>query len=293
MLKKRLSFGFVILHYKTDAQTCRCIDSIINNINDDNYIIIVVDNFSNNGSIEKVEKKYRKNKKIHILKNNKNLGFARGNNVGINWLNDNYKVEFIVVLNNDTQIISNDFISNVRKEFAKSNFAVMGPKILLKNKKINPLCRQDITLERAYKENKFIIRQLVICRLRMERLKGIVKKIINKPAKIDKEVMDVNKYYSNVVLHGCFLVFSKEFFSKYKGFDERTFLYHEEELLFLRLKKSNLKSIYNPSITIFHEEDAATDFYIPNERRRAIFKLKNVYKSNKVLISELKKMEEI
>lgn len=290
-MKKKIDIAFVILHYKTDEQTINCINSIIHNINK-KYIIAVVDNCSNNGSIERVEKIFESNKSIIIIKSKKNLGFANGNNLGIKYINDSYDTKYIVALNNDTKILDNDFYNLIDQEYKKINFAIMGPKIRLKDNSINPLCRQDVTLERTKKEKKYIIKQIIIKTFYLEKIKDIIKKTM----KIDKKIennMDVNKYYTDVVLHGCFLIFSKNYFLNYDGFDDRTFLYHEEELLYLRIKKAKLISVYNPKIEIFHEEDAATNSYIPKERKRALFKLKNVYKSNKIVIEELKEMENI
>ena len=206
-----------------------------------NYFIVIVDNFSENGSIEKIKNEYLSNNKIYVIKNNFNMGFARGNNVGIRWININYSAKFIVVLNNDTQILNNEFASIIKKEYNKSHFSVMGPQIILKDNTINPMCRQDVTLERAKKEKKYIVRQIIINVFHLEKLEKFIKKIICNEHKADV-TMDPNQYYTNVVLHGSFLIFSNLYFMEYDGFDDRTFLYHEEELIFLRIKKSNLVS---------------------------------------------------
>ena len=48
-----MNYCFVILHYKTEKDTIECINSIKKLSG--NYSIVVVDNASNNGSIEAVE----------------------------------------------------------------------------------------------------------------------------------------------------------------------------------------------------------------------------------------------
>lgn len=291
-MKEKIDIGFVILHYKTDEQTQNCVNSIIENISCE-YTITIVDNFSNNGSIEKLEKIYDKNKKIKIIKSKENLGFARGNNLGIEWINNNFEAKFIAVINNDTKLLNNKFYELVEQEYENSKFAVMGPKIILLNKEINPICNQDISLKRIKNRERFLRKQIIIRTLHLEKLYEIAKKIRKRKSSKKENKLDVNNYYKDVILHGCFLIFSKDYFIHYSGFDDRTFLYVEEELLYIRVKKSNLVSVYNPKIEIFHEEDAATNISIPNERKRALFKLKNIYKSNKVLIKELKEMEKV
>ena len=94
------------------------------------------------------------------------------------------------------------------------------------------------------------------------------------------------------MLHGCCLIFSKEYMNRFEGLNPKTFLYCEEELLFLRLKHYNLLSLYDDEITIIHTENASTNFLYPDKRKKEIFFLKNYIKSNKILLKELKKENE-
>lgn len=52
--------------------------------------------------------------------------------------------------------------------------------------------------------------------------------------------MEFWKYNTDAELQGAFLVFSKEIFNYIDGFDSRTFLYYEEQLLYLHAKRSGL-----------------------------------------------------
>ena len=51
---------------------------------------------------------------------------------------------------------------------------------------------------------------------------------------------------------------------------------------------NDLVSIYNPQLLIFHNEDAATNAITRTKRKKAIFTYKNLIKSNKILLEELK-----
>ena len=75
-------FTFVILHYLTEYDTIDCVDSILNNVDYQDYKIIVVDNGSTNNSGETLLKRYRNNEKIVVIIVEENLGFARGHNIG-------------------------------------------------------------------------------------------------------------------------------------------------------------------------------------------------------------------
>ena len=91
--------------------------------------------------------------------------------------------------------------------------------------------------------------------------------------------MVLNLDIYNIVLHGCWLVFSKEFFKYYKGFDERLFLYGEEVLLFYHLSQKDLASVYIPHIKIIHNHAASTKTVDDSEK----FFIDNYNKSQSIL----------
>lgn len=79
--------------------------------------VIIVDNASEDGSIEFLEQKYSK---INLIKNSTNLGFALGCNQGVRQA----KNELVVLLNNDV-VPEKDSISNAESLFVDSKlFAV-------------------------------------------------------------------------------------------------------------------------------------------------------------------------
>ena len=77
------SFGFVVLHYKTYEETKETIESILSLPQEGRDVaIVVVDNASHNFSYEKLMEEYKDNGIVSFIKNEKNLGFSGGNNVG-------------------------------------------------------------------------------------------------------------------------------------------------------------------------------------------------------------------
>jgi hypothetical protein len=74
-----------------------CLRSIHEATHSAEYEVVVSDNGSVDGSIEFIRKNYPR---VRIVENNKNLGFARGNNAGI----DASRGEYILILNPDTII---------------------------------------------------------------------------------------------------------------------------------------------------------------------------------------------
>lgn len=294
---KTVKIGFVILHYLVYKQTLKAVDAIRKNIDTDEYIIVIIDNYSNNGSIEEVEKSVSSSSDVVILKNNENLGFAKGNNVGIFYLNKMYKPEFICVLNNDVYLKSKNLYKFLKNEFEISEFAVAGPKIYTKDGKsdVNPVREKPFSYKKMLRYkieiciNYFLIKFHLsfIYYLEKRTIQSLLK-IRNKNKQIlKKQNQDVKKY--KVQLHGCFYIFSKNYFRFYDGFDSRTFLYLEEEILYCRTLNKNLVTVYLPNIEVFHEEDASTNALMNwNNRKKMLFNLGNHKKSIKILLQVMK-----
>lgn len=89
--------SIIIINYNTLDLTSRSISSIIENNTVNNIEIIVVDNAS---KIETIDQLTTKHPGIKLIKSDKNLGFAGGNNLGIS----HAKGKYILLLNSDTEI---------------------------------------------------------------------------------------------------------------------------------------------------------------------------------------------
>lgn len=286
---KKIDIAFVILHYLVDEQTKKSIDSIKKNIDTDQYLIIIVDNFSNNESIEKIEQYTKNDDKISIIKNTKNLGFANGNNVGIKYINQNYNCDFICVLNNDVYLKSSNLFTEIKNEYLISSFAVAGPKIFTKDGKTtsNPKGKSVFSYKSVKHRQIEINVYYYLYKMHLDKIVQLLeKRKTNTNTNVKKES---NQKQYNVQLHGCFYIFSKKYFEYFDGFDPRTFLYMEEEILFQHLINKKLVSVYLPEIEVFHEEDASTNAMLDERpRNKQLFFLKNHKQSIKYLIRVMK-----
>jgi len=84
----------IILNYNGKDYIEECLDSVLYQTYEP-LEIIVVDNASNDSSLEILKEKY--SSKIKLIESNANLGFAGGNNLAL----EDAKGEFIALLNND------------------------------------------------------------------------------------------------------------------------------------------------------------------------------------------------
>ena len=94
---EKSKIAFVILYYKAYEDTIDCIHSVLClDKNNFELEIIVVDNDSRDGAIDKLKKQF---KDVHYIRNDKNDGYARGNNIGIKYAKNTLKANFVVILN--------------------------------------------------------------------------------------------------------------------------------------------------------------------------------------------------
>ncbi|MGQ9628534.1 MAG: glycosyltransferase family 2 protein [Anaerolineae bacterium] len=97
--------SIIILNWNGLEDTVECLESL-KKITYPNYEVIVVDNGSQGDDVRALRERYRDY--IHIIQNEKNYGFARGNNVGIRYALDK-GTDYVLLLNNDT-VVAPDFL---------------------------------------------------------------------------------------------------------------------------------------------------------------------------------------
>jgi len=105
-LYKEPFVSVIIVNYNGKTYLEKCLKSLMQ-VNYSNLEVILVDNNSNDDSIEFVKNSYPS---VIILKLDKNYGFAEPNNIGAKIA----KGEFLLFLNNDT-IVTSNFINELVK----------------------------------------------------------------------------------------------------------------------------------------------------------------------------------
>jgi len=92
-----------------------------------------VETEENTGRFTKKYHQLPHNKRLILIRNNKNYGFAEGNNIGIRFALDMFSPEYILLLNNDT-VVEPNFLSEMVKTGEMDNkIAIIGPKTYLYN----------------------------------------------------------------------------------------------------------------------------------------------------------------
>jgi len=119
--------SIVILNWNSYRDTMECIESL-KKVNYTNYQILVVDNGSTDGSARVIRSEFPD---VTLIENEKNLGFAGGNNVGMQCaLRSGAK--YVLLLNQDTVVDSNFLRELVKVAESDSQIGAVQSKILKK-----------------------------------------------------------------------------------------------------------------------------------------------------------------
>jgi len=113
----------VVLTYNNLELTKACLDSIERYTDYPNLELIVVDNASTDGSQAFLTELKKKNDKFKLILNDKNVGFAAGNNLGLKASTGDY----IVMLNNDTVVTPGWLATLLRHLRSDSGIGIIGP----------------------------------------------------------------------------------------------------------------------------------------------------------------------
>lgn len=115
-IKMTPKVSVIVLTYNNLNMNKNCIESILNKTAYSNYELIVVDNQSTDGTVEYLRNLESQNiPNVKIIFNDDNLGFAGGNNCGIQVSDGDY----VILLNNDT-IVSRGWITSMVKHMEQN-----------------------------------------------------------------------------------------------------------------------------------------------------------------------------
>jgi len=128
--------SIVVLNYNGKELLRKCLESILKETEYGNYEIIVVDNNSSDASVEMVKKFFPE---LKLIQNKKNYGFSKGNNIGAKYglRND---AEFILFLNNDTEVTKGWLREMVKIAKSKEEIGIVGPRFLFPDGRIQKNC---------------------------------------------------------------------------------------------------------------------------------------------------------
>lgn len=247
-----LKIGVVIVNYKNSSDTIACLSSLIAT-NYSNQVIYLIDNFSNDGSVDRicrwliensysgVEKSDSKGCKIQewksddkppivLMESSKNGGFAFGCNLGTKHCLLSENTDFIWLLNNDTEV-EIDVFEKINNFYFRHGYKVFGTMLRFWHDKI-------LIQALGGKYNKYF---------------GLVKHIGAYEEDLGqyKEFSCENEGIDYLI--GASMLVSRDVFLSVGLLEESYFLYFEELDFFSRLKGKYSFGIATEAI-VYHKE---------------------------------------
>ena len=207
--------------------------------------VIVVDNASNNQEAEQISKRFPD---VKVIKSDKNLGFAGGNNLGIK----TSKGKYLFLINNDTYFEEFNIQALTDRLNSNPNIGIICPKI------------------------KFAWPPQPIQFAGYTPLSNIT--IRNQAIGFGEE--DHGQYetaHPTPYAHGAAMLIKREAIDKVGLMPECYFLYYEELDWSMMFTRAGYQIWYEPKCTIFHKESQATGqnsplrtYYITRNRLRLV-----------------------
>jgi len=224
-----MKFSIIYVYFNTPSEICESINSLDKAIGKNSYEIIIVDN----NSPKKIPKSLLHDKRITVIKSKINGGFGYGCNLGAKLV----KGEYILFLNPDTVLSEKSLIRMLRTFIDIKKVGIVGPLMVDEKDHNLPTINSFITFSRAIFAYSFLN-----------------KLFPNNPLSRKFWMKDVNRKKLNKVdvISGACMLVRKDLFEKVGGFDERFFMYFEEQDLCLRIAKAGYKVVFNPNAVIKH-----------------------------------------
>lgn len=214
----------IVLNYNGRDTLKRCLQSLYST-DYPQLEIVVVDNNSTDGSIEKVKNQFSR---CHYLLLRKNVGFAAGNNHAIRWALEK-GAKYVFLLNNDAYV-NRDTIGRLVETAEKRKSPTLLSPLILKapNEKEYWFCGGKILWGRMRSVH-------VSCK------------------------REQKKPYVTTYLTGCALFIPQQVCEKVGLLDERYFLYYEDVDYCLRAHRFGYRSMIVPHARAFHYENSESN----------------------------------
>ena len=229
-MNRELSLSVIIVSYASREFIEPCLRSICAEIRVDSTEIIVVDNDSDDNTIETVNSIFPD---VKIIANSANVGYSKAINQGVKASSGQY----ILILNADT-IIKTGTIQALLAFMEKNpDTGVAGPKLLYPDGRLQYSCRTFQTFKTILLRRTFL------------------SKIFPKSKTLRDHLMlgwDHSSQKEVDWLVGAFLMVRRKAFEQIGLMDERYFLYFEDVDLCYRMKTAGWKVFYVPQAEAIH-----------------------------------------
>lgn len=225
-----MDLSIIIVSWRVKDLLRRCLQSIYNNSNNISLEIFVVDNNSGDETAEMVTSEFPR---IHLIVNDKNVGFARANNQALKKAVGDY----ILLLNPDTEIFAGALEKSISFMQEYPDCGVMGAQLLNPDKSIQPSVRRFPSPW-----------PILLLFLKLPKIFPHLKSV-NRYLAADFDYTTTQKVEQ---VMGAYILVRREVLEKVGLLDKRFFLWFEEVDFCQRAWDNNYKVYYNSNVQAIH-----------------------------------------
>jgi len=226
-----MTLSVIIVSWNVKPLLQRCLKSIFDYTTDLDFEVIVIDNASKDGSSQMVASEFPQ---VDLIASNKNLGFAKANNLGLKQASGN----FILFMNPDMELVENSF----KRMY---ELMVSDDQIGLATCQLD---YPDSTRQNNIKNNPGFCDQILIL-LKLHH--------IFKPKCLQKYLAKDFDYFKEQEVKqimGAFVMAENNLIRKIGGWDTDYFIWWEDLDLCKKVQEQGKKIIYTPRTKIVHHE---------------------------------------
>jgi GT2 family glycosyltransferase len=231
MAEGKSSISIVIISFNVERLLKECIESVYCETTETPFDIWVIDNHSRDNSVQMLKDNFPN---IHLIENDRNLGFPKANNQAIVKSTSDY----ILLLNPDTIVQDGAIDKMVRFMDEHPDVGVSGCRVLNEDGSLQLACRRSIPTPKVA----------------FYRLTGLSRLFPHSKtmARYNLTYLDPNTPHEVDAVSGAFLVIRKKVVDAIGVLDENFFIYGEDMDWCIRAKKAGWKVMYYPHARIVH-----------------------------------------
>jgi GT2 family glycosyltransferase len=232
-----MQLSVIILNYNVRFFLEQCVLSVQKALQDIDGEIIVIDNNSTDDSCAMMKKLFPS---ITLIENKENLGFPKGNNIGV----AQAKGEYLCILNPDTVVAEDSFTKILAFAKSKTNLGIVGCKLIDGTGAFLPESKRGVPTPWVAFTKIF----------------GLYKIFPNNSLFNRYYAQHLSPYQTGKVdiLVGAFMVLKRELYNEIGGFDENCFMYSDDiDLSYMALQRGK-ENYYFHETSVIHYKGEST-----------------------------------
>jgi GT2 family glycosyltransferase len=231
-----MQLSIIILNYNVRYFLEQCVLSVQKALEGIDGEIIVIDNASSDASCEMMKTKFPH---IKLIENKDNLGFPKGNNIGV----AQAKGKYICILNPDTVVAEDTF------------FKILNSQLVTRNSQLGIIgCKLIDGAGNFLPESK---RGVPTPWVAFTKIFGLYK-VSNYFGKYYAQHLSENESGKVDILVGAFMIMKRELYLEVGGFDENCFMYSDDIDLSYLVLKTGKANYYFHETSVIHYKGEST-----------------------------------